>query len=1047
MNSLGRIISIILAIILVLFLPLQYIAQSQVETMDHIVETHTHEFTDSVRQKGSITLKDYEEYLNRISQTKELYDIEIEHATPKTLSDLSLNIQEDTRLASNGLTIVPDTLKIDSIDAEIQSFATHTHTDACYDHPDSAVYVNIDVVDNLKDLKSLASNENYFYDINVLHLALDGEREVNNAISALNTLFNSNNVVHINEAHLNFYNYTVLYKTGDLGVGEYTSTIQNRFDMLFEENDVVSELILDEYMAELNGGHKFVVNSASFTEKKNTHTRSNRMYSLASGHSDVNGDGKHTLEDCEVTYIAKKSNYKYNNSSTTTCEDIYEYRCTDTGRLVFSTGKLLGTITNYSRKGWIFERYVNDSFVCFPEWKKLYSLNLTRDERRVTFSDDYGYRDVDQTTLQVNNVYDYVVNGITKPVAEFLVGYDIRVYKTAGGVTTGTSESGRSKGRVGDVNQSFEASSAKNEDISSELIHYRSGNFRFGGVYTQTLNDVKYLYENGKKYYTYMPGTDDNKTKAIFITEETFDIFKREVLRAYPNVTTRDYSFAIPNSWEAVQSGEEPVLWIGVEQHATITDPMLTGISVFPSLQSIERYQKPSFTVNTHYEDGSSKPVTSFTQSGLDNSKIGTQMVTISYSENGITKTATAKVNVTTMTKVCPDCGTRYQLDNDIDNGCPNCSSTITKIEATPDLVTVNQGSILPITVYALYKNGGSSIINNWTSNYDPLKIGYQQVTINYKGFKDYITVEVKASKKICSICENEYNLNEDGSDPGCPICSTTIIGIKAEPNPIIIELHQPLNIRVTATFKDGHTELVNGWTSDMVPDKPGTYNVTILYKSVTDQITVRIIDDDLTECPYCGISFSRSKHPNGCPECSVTLIGIEASLRNGGTTVIKGSKLDLEIELKYRDTHREVTYEGYTVSNYHPDLVGEQIVIVKYKEFQQNLIVEVIDTFGKTTCPNGHVYHLNEDGSDPGCPYCIDYGDREKLVVYYDTTYTTKIVETLYNQNIYSMKAGDYITIIVTKKNRSLRAQIINIFSYNKAINNTITYGGEVIG
>ncbi|NLZ82589.1 MAG: hypothetical protein GX915_02880, partial [Clostridiales bacterium] len=132
MSTFGRIISIVLAIILILFIPIQYIAQSQVETMDHIVEAHTHEFTDSVRQKGSITLEDYEEYLSKIDQTKELYNIEIEHATPKTLSDLTLNIQEDTRLVSNGLTIVPDTSKIDSIDAELQSLAAHTHTAACY---------------------------------------------------------------------------------------------------------------------------------------------------------------------------------------------------------------------------------------------------------------------------------------------------------------------------------------------------------------------------------------------------------------------------------------------------------------------------------------------------------------------------------------------------------------------------------------------------------------------------------------------------------------------------------------------------------------------------------------------------------------------------------------------------------------------------------------------------------------------------------------------------------------------------------------------------
>lgn len=852
MSSLGRIVTIILAIILVLFLPIQYIAQSQVEAMDHIVEAHTHEFADNIRQKGNITLEDYEEYLYKIDQTKELYKIEIEHARPKTLSDLTLNICDDTRLASNGLTIVSDTSKINSMDAEIKSYATHSHTDACYGHPNSA-------------LKFTGSTNGKGY-VNIVC------EECNNIVGKVTRGYvtrSDNGNIHTESYHTYFIRQNISTKVWEL----------------------VSVGATKEYGVDAYSGDK---------EYKNKEAREKLR--------------RDSTTPDNVVYIY----YNYRNLQGITYNDLMnEY------------SGFSGIVGKAHDRG----KYYDTVPTSCP------------------FKEEGGNPKCDQvvTSIAATNPIQTINKGgaiITTATATFLDGH-------------------------------------------TEIVNCVSNyNPNIDGTQTVTLT-YSGLVDNARTYGT--------KTCTVKVT---------------------------------------------------VIDKKVSKIVVTPASQTIERYKNPVFIVRVYYDDGSSNIRSTYKTTGFNNKILGKQTVTFTYTENDISKTTTSEVTVTNLSKVCPICSTRYELDdNDTDNGCPNCVSTITGIDASPELVTVSQGSALPITVYAFYKNGGSSIINNWTSNYDPLKTGYQQVTINYKGFKDYITVEVKASKNICSICGKEYSLNEDGSDPGCPICSTTLIGIKAEPDKVIIDMHQPLGIKVTATFKDGHRELVDGWTADMVPDKPGTYKVTIFYKSAADQITVTIRDYDLTECAYCGRIFSRSKNPSGCPICSAELIGIEASLRNGGSTVIKGSKPDLEIILIFRDTHREVTYSGYTISNYQPDQLGEQAIEVHYKEFKYNLIIEVIDTFGKTTCPKGHVYQLNEDGSDSGCPYCIDYGDREKLLVYYDITYTTKIVETLYNQNIYNMKAGDYITIIVTKKNRSLRAQIINIFTYNKEINNTISYGGEVIG
>lgn len=472
-------------------------------------------------------------------------------------------------------------------------------------------------------------------------------------------------------------------------------------------------------------------------------------------------------------------------------------------------------------------------------------------------------------------------------------------------------------------------------------------------------------------------------------------------------------------------------------------------IEVAPISLSIKKYETPAFYVTAYYDDETMETLSEadYTITGFDNTKIEEQTVTFSYTYNEVTVTCEITVIVTPMTTTCTICGHEYELDeNDMDLGCPNCSSTIVKIEASPDMVTVNHGSALPITVYAIYKNGGRTIIDDWTSDYDPSKPGYQQVTITYNELKDYITVEVKALERICSICENAYSLNDDGSDPGCPICKITVVSIHAEPDPITIGLHQALDLEVTAIYQDGHTEVVNGWNTDLIPDKPGTFLVTVYYKTLTDQITVIVLDDDYITCDYCGDSYSRTRY-HACPTCSITIVDIEARLRNGGLKVVKGTGLDLDIILIFKDTHREITNTGYTVSGYQPEMLGEQTVTIHYKEFQCDLPIEVIADFAKVTCPNGHEYNFNDDGSDPGCPYCFDGNDTDQKVVYYDITYTSTILETLYRHNVFEMKAGDYITITITKKSKAIGLLYRDFFRLGKKEKSPLTFGGEIIG
>ena len=59
-----------------------------------------------------------------------------------------------------------------------------------------------------------------------------------------------------------------------------------------------------------------------------------------------------------------------------------------------------------------------------------------------------------------------------------------------------------------------------------------------------------------------------------------------------------------------------------------------------------ESFNKSGLVVSAQYSDGSSKVVTDYRISGFDSSTAGTKTVTVSYTENGITKTCKFNVNV-----------------------------------------------------------------------------------------------------------------------------------------------------------------------------------------------------------------------------------------------------------------------------------------------------------------------------------------------------------------------------------------------------------------
>jgi Zn finger protein HypA/HybF involved in hydrogenase expression len=473
-----------------------------------------------------------------------------------------------------------------------------------------------------------------------------------------------------------------------------------------------------------------------------------------------------------------------------------------------------------------------------------------------------------------------------------------------------------------------------------------------------------------------------------------------------------------------------------------------TSLSVVPSSFSVLNGTEPDYTVKVHYDDGSNQVITTgYTKTGFTKGA-GTKTVTFTYTENGKTVDTSIIIEVKRNTKVCFN-GHTYELDDfDTDLGCPVCESEIKSISVAPQYITVKQGEELNIVVTAAYKDGHTKIITNgWTSNFDSNKVGNQLVTVSYEGKSVYLSVVVKAETNNCSVCGLEYNRNEDGSDPGCPVCSTLVVEISASPGTQMVQLGEALDLTIVATFKDGHSEEVTDWTSNFNSYRYGIQEVTIYYGAVTTSVLVKVESDSKTICPICFTVYNPYEYPNGCPYCSKTVVGIEASLRNGGYQVRIGSELNLSVILEFKDGHREFAYSGWAVEGYQADTPGTQILTVNYDDFQTTLTIEVVNTLAKTICVNGHVYFLNADGSNPGCPYCDNINGNSITQEYFDCIYTDDIIKKLYETGIYALEQGDYITVTVIPKGTSVLDKLQGLFLYAPKPNKQYSYGGQING
>jgi len=226
-----------------------------------------------------------------------------------------------------------------------------------------------------------------------------------------------------------------------------------------------------------------------------------------------------------------------------------------------------------------------------------------------------------------------------------------------------------------------------------------------------------------------------------------------------------------------------------------------------------------------------------------------------SYTESYITCNKTLGVSID---KYNLGCG--LSADATLD-----CGQIITSIAPTHPVQTVAIGDSLITTVTVTFLDGSTKVVAGTTAFSTANPVQNSTAAIHYSYTIDgstylktcNITITVVPRSKTC-MNGHTYNLNSDGSDPGCPYCRSWLASLKITfPATSSITIYKgstlPENgVILMATYMDGHTQyLYNEYVDNLDNQYIGSQNVTISYKGKYVSLTA-ITKRNLKQCPIC---------------------------------------------------------------------------------------------------------------------------------------------------------------------------------------------------
>lgn len=300
----------------------------------------------------------------------------------------------------------------------------------------------------------------------------------------------------------------------------------------------------------------------------------------------------------------------------------------------------------------------------------------------------------------------------------------------------------------------------------------------------------------------------------------------------------------------------------GLSSSTRICDKLIKSIDATHPIQTVYIGDSIITTVTITYMDGSTKVIAG-NASGFDKSKLGKHIVTITYTDSPVT------INV--------PCSGHYELPFSGVSGyemiCPLCRTRIPWASVSEYICDTCGKEKLSLYFKCL---------NCWYGEVvNPCYVGcpcdgiVKTVDLNNGTKTCNITVNVVPRTKTC-INGHTYNLNSDGTDPGCPYCKAWLksLTIKTPESGSLIIYHgttlQQNGVALLATYYNGNTEIVtDAYVDNLDKTYVGEQNVTISYKGM--QVVLKVsVKSNLNQCLICKRYYEL--YPDdmdpGCPYC-----------------------------------------------------------------------------------------------------------------------------------------------------------------------------------
>ncbi len=216
-----------------------------------------------------------------------------------------------------------------------------------------------------------------------------------------------------------------------------------------------------------------------------------------------------------------------------------------------------------------------------------------------------------------------------------------------------------------------------------------------------------------------------------------------------------------------------------------------------------------------------------------------------------------------------------------VENATLACNLRVVNISPTHPVQSVYTNEPLITTITATYQDGSKKIILAKASFSTATPMSNQTVTLTYTDAQGNtltcpITVNVIPRNKTCSH-GHLYNLNYDGSDPGCPFCKSWLASLSIEfPTTPTFTIYRGTTlsdngVTLLATYLDGHTELLESeYLDNLDKNYVGSQYVTLSYKGHYVYFTV-VTRRNMKLCSICKRHYEL--HPDdtdpGCPWCA----------------------------------------------------------------------------------------------------------------------------------------------------------------------------------